>query len=402
MTGLRVRLCLAFLAVCLLVTVPARPASACPFCGMQGQTLTQEVDQAALVLYGKMKNARLANPGLEGGVTDLVLDPAHGVIKPHPWVADKKVVAIPRYIPTGKEEGVPFLVFCDVFRGKLDPYRGLPVKAGDEVPRYLKGAVSVKEKKTPEKLKFFFDWLQNEDLEIANDALKEYGNSSYEDFRQMVHAIPADKVAEWLQDRNTPGYRVGLYASMLGHASKKPAEHAKLLRTLIDDPEKQVSSGVDGILAGQVLLQPREGLEYLRGLLSNPKREFPLRYAALKAVRFFHDSRPDVIDPKDTVLAAALLLEQKDICDLAIEDLRKWKCWDDYTTYILKLKDRPTHDLPIVRRAVLRFMLCSPLPEAKAYVAEVRKVDEDLVTTAEELLKSEQTATPETRSPGSN
>jgi len=400
MTGLRMRLYPTLLAVCLLVTLPASPASACPFCGMQGQTLTQEVDQAALVLYGKMKNARLANPGLEGGVTDLELDPIHGVIKPHDWVKDKKVVAIPRYVPTDKNEATRFLIFCDVFRGKLDPYRGLPVKAGDEVPKYLKGAVAVKDKKIQEKLKFFFDWLQNEDLEIANDALKEYGNSSYEDFRLMADTIPADKVAQWLQDPNTPGYRVGLYASMLGHASKKPAEHAKLLRGLIDDPDKQVSSGVDGILAGQVLLQHKEGWEYLRGILSNPKREFPLRYAALKTVRFFHDSRPDVIDRKESVLAAALLLEHKDVCDLAIEDLRKWKCWD-YTKYILALKDRPTHNLPIVRRAVLRFMLCSPLPEAKAYVAEIRKADEDAVTAAEDLLKSEQNTTP-APSPGSN
>src|SRR5581483_10718360 len=267
MTGLPMRSCLTLLAVCLLLAVPERPASACPFCGMQGQTLTQEVDQAMMVLYGRLKNARLANPGLEGGETDLELDPNHGIIKPNPWVNGKKVITIPRYVPTDSKDGTRFLIFCDLFKGKLDPYRGLPVK-GDDMPKYLKGAVSVKDKKLPEKLKFFFHWLQNDDIEIANDALKEYGNSSYDDFRTIANTFPADQVAEWLQDKNTPGYRIGLYASMLGHSSKKPAEHARLLRSLLDDPEKQVAGGVDGILAGQVLLEPKEGWDYLRGILT--------------------------------------------------------------------------------------------------------------------------------------
>src|SRR5262249_24035846 len=233
-----------------------------------------------------------------------------------------------------------------------------------------------------------------EDVEIANDALKEYGNTTYEDFRAMASDLPADKVASWLRDRETPGYRIGLYASMLGHCSRKPAEHGKLLRMLIDDPDASVSSGIDGILAGQVLLQPKEGWQYLRGILSNRKKEFPIRYAALKAVRFFHDSRADVIVKTESASAAALLLEHGDIADLPIEDLRKWKSWD-YTKYILGLKDRQTHDIPIIRRAILRFMLCSPTPEAKAYVEEVRKADPDLVSSAEELLKSEQPSTPE-------
>ena len=108
-----------------------------------------------------------------------------------------------------------------------------------------------------------------------------------------------------------------------------------------------------------------------------------------------------MIARKPLIDAVCALIRQPDIADLAIEDLRKWKCWD-YTKYILALKDRPTHNLPIVRRAVLRFMLCSPLPEAKAYVEQVRKADPDLVDNTEELLKSEQQSSPEKRSPGSN
>ncbi|HEX5273475.1 MAG TPA: hypothetical protein VFW33_23420, partial [Gemmataceae bacterium] len=42
---------------CLLFTLPA---PACPFCTMQGQTLTGDVGQASMVLVGTLTNAKLA------------------------------------------------------------------------------------------------------------------------------------------------------------------------------------------------------------------------------------------------------------------------------------------------------------------------------------------------------
>ena len=139
----------------------------------------------------------------------------------------------------------------------------------------------------------------------------------------MAKEVPADSVAKWLQDPSTPAFRLGLYGSMLGHSGKP--EYAALLRKMLDDPQKQTASGIDGMMAGYVLLKPKEGWEYVRGILKDPSKQFLLRYAALRAVRFFWDTRPDVIDKKEQVDALCLLLDQSDIADLAIEDLRKWK-----------------------------------------------------------------------------
>src|SRR5689334_11817569 len=47
-------------------------APACPFCGMQGPTLTGEVAQAKLVLYGQLTNAKEQANG--DGTTDLVVE----------------------------------------------------------------------------------------------------------------------------------------------------------------------------------------------------------------------------------------------------------------------------------------------------------------------------------------
>jgi|SRR5579871_645035 len=61
-------LVLALPALLLLISL----ADACPFCGMQGPTLTGEVAQAKLVLYGELTNAKEQANG--DGTTDLVIE----------------------------------------------------------------------------------------------------------------------------------------------------------------------------------------------------------------------------------------------------------------------------------------------------------------------------------------
>src|SRR6185312_4195710 len=71
MVGLQQRilpLLIALLAVVLVVS----PGGTCPFCGMQGPTMTGEVAQAKLVLYGQLTNAKQQNNG--DGTTDLAVE----------------------------------------------------------------------------------------------------------------------------------------------------------------------------------------------------------------------------------------------------------------------------------------------------------------------------------------
>jgi hypothetical protein len=371
-------------AVLVLSLLPAA-LSACPFCSMQGQTLTGDVNQASLVLVGTLANPKLDPNGEFGqGTTELHIE---AVLKRHEILGDQKMIVLPRYIPTDKNKPSKFLIFCDVFKGKIDPYRGIPVPADSDIVKYLEGALAVKDKPISQRLRFFFDFLDNKDTEIANDAYKEFGNADYKDFRDMAASLPPDKIAAWLEDPNTPAFRYGLYGSMLGHCGQP--KHAELLRRLLDDPQKRVSSGVDGMLAGYVMLQPKEGWNYVRALLKDPSKEFMLRYAALRAVRFFVDSRTDLIDKKDVVDAVGLLLDQGDIADLGIEDLRKWGR-DEVMDRVLKLYGQKTHDVPIIRRSILRFALSFPQnKQAAAFVEAQRQKDPEMIKDVEELLRLE-------------
>lgn len=386
------------LAIVLTVLVPpASEGALCPFCGMQGPTLTGEVGQAKLVLYGQLVNAKQDANG--DGTTDLVVS---NVIKndfvgkkEDPLADRNKTVHLDRYIPgLGANNKYRYLVYCDLFRGKIDPYRTVPVVPDGDMAKYLLGALGHKDAAIGKRLRYFFDYLDNPDLEISNDAFKEFANADYKDYQGMARDLPVERVVGWLKHEKTPAFRYGLYASLLGHCGKP--EHAAVLRDMLDDPAKRLGSGVDGMLAGYVMLKPKEGWNYTRDILKDDKKEFMTRYAALRAVRFLWDMRPDLVSRKDLKEGLSCLLDQNDIADLAIDDLRKRQCWDT-TDRILGLRNTKSYEIPIVRRAILRFALnCQDSKvkgsaAARAYVDEIRKKDAQMVADAEELLKLEQT-----------
>src|SRR4029079_17924490 len=97
-----------------------------------------------------------------------------------------------------------------------------------------------------------------------------------------------------------------------------------------------------------------------------------------------------VVSKKELVDGLCVMLAQDDISDLAIEDLRKWQCWD-MTDRVLAVAKTEAFKQPIVRRAILRYALqAKGNKAAQEYVSERRKADAKAVEEAEELLKLEQ------------
>ena len=69
--------------------------------------------------------------------------------------------------------------------------------------------------------------------------------------RTGAKCVAIVELAKWLEDPNTPAFRFGTYGSLLGHCGT--AKHADVLRKMLDDPQKRVTSGVDGMLAGYIM-----------------------------------------------------------------------------------------------------------------------------------------------------
>jgi hypothetical protein len=383
-------------------------AAACPFCSAQGQTLSGEVNQADFIVLGTVKNSKRDPNDFTRGSAELHIDM---VIKPHEYLTGKKVLVIPRYVqvdPSSADN--KYLVFCSVYANsadltatviasslvlgnfanyQLDAYRGEPAKADSKLPEYLKGALDVRQKDTTARLKYFFNYLDSPELIVSSDAYMEFGNAEYKDVRGIAEKLPGDQILKWLNDQNTPGSRYGLYGLLFGHCGKK--EDAPAIRKLLDDPSRVYSSGLDGLLAGYILLDPKAGWSYLLDTIKNEKNEFPIRYAGLKVLRFFWESRPDVISKAQVLDGMKLLVAQADLADLPIEDLRKWEQWA-LAPVVLEAGKKESHaQIPIVRRAVLRFALSTPQTDRAAteYVEQARKTDPERVKMVEEMLRDE-------------
>lgn len=394
-------------AVAAFGLAPAAEAH-CPFCASQGQTLSAEVGQADLIVLGTLTNAQRDPNDFTKGTTDLVIDT---VVKPHDYLKGKKVLKLPRFVPVDPKGDNKFLIFASLYNRPvdftatavvgaaslgnldaqlLDAYRGEPVKADSKLAEYLKGAIEVRQHDSVARLRYFFDYLDAADLVISSDAMNEFGSADYKEVRALAEKLPADKVLKWLKDPNTPASRFGLYGLFIGHCGK-PTD-AKAVRDLLEQPDRQFSSGLDGMLAAYVLLDRKAGWEYLIAKLTDPKQEFPVRYAGLKVLRFFWESRPDVVPHPDVTEGMKALVAQSDLADLPMEDLRKWGCWD-LTPFVLKFADEPSHNaIPIVRRAILRFAIAAPAGQkaAKDYVEKMRKQDPERVKFVEQTLQDEQ------------
>ncbi len=388
----------------------AAQARACPFCSPGGPTMVQEINQSDFIVLGTMTNARRDVDGdLTKGTTDLVID---SVIKPHPYLAGKSVLRLPRYVPADpKTASDKFLVFCQLYSKPadlaaaavtsplaiatnaavtLDAVRGEAVRADSKIADYLKGAFEVRQKDTPARLAYFFNHLDSSEIVISSDALSEFATTDYTDVRKVGPTLPADKILKWLRDPATPRSRIGLYGLFLGHCGK-PGD-AAAVRQLLETPDNKFASGLDGLMAGYTLLDPKAGYEYLLSQLKRPDADFQARYAALKTARFFWDYRPDVVSHDQVLEAVKAVVAQPDMADLAIEDLRKWGVWG-LTDYVLGFADQKEHAaIPITRRAILRFALAAPVEQkaAKAYADRIRREDPERVKYVEQTLKDEQ------------
>lgn len=382
-----VRLCLLAVPLGLAFALAPSPAPACPFCSEnRGPTLVGGFDEAAFVVVGTFTNPRFDQKGgLENAASDFVIDL---VLKDHEFVHGKKMVTLPKYVPDQKHK---YLIFADVFKGTVDPYKGVQLQPNGDMVAYLTKALAlVKDKATPgERLRHCFDYLQSPELDVSLDAYREFAKADYAEYKDMARKLPADKIADWLQDPKTPPFRFGLYASLLGHCGD-PAKHGKLLRSLVDDPEKRNSSGIDGILAAYLMLQPKEGWVFLQSVVADPKQDFNLRYAGLRTLRFYYDNRNDLFTKDQVVAGVALTLQHGDMADFGIEDLRKWHRWDQ-ADQVLDLYGKKSHDMPVIRRAILRYALqCPPSQKrAAAFVQDMRRQNPDWVSDAEELLRLE-------------
>jgi hypothetical protein len=377
------------LLVLSLVTVLAplgTATHACTLCGMMlnKNTLRGETQQAKMVVYGYLANEKL-NGGLNAapgsGSTELHIVK---VIKPHAALDGKKMIVIDRYIPILDRKNPPrYLVFVNLVEGKLDPYFGRPADSPDLL-KYLEGVVKLDSAAAPERLAYFYQYLDHADDVIAADAFLEFAKTDDRVIGEVAPKLDAGKFRKLLVDPKTPAERLGMLAFLVG-ASKK-AQDADVLRGMIERPTTRTQPALDGALCGYIQLEPEGGWQAVYNILADRKRSFNDRYAAFRVLRFYYNW--DAKGYRPQIMHGLNLMLQDTEADFAVKSLRDWEIWD-LTPAILALYGKKGYDTPIMKRAILMYAVACPRPEAKGFVADIRKADAQLIQQIEEDLDFE-------------
>ncbi|HVK12830.1 MAG TPA: hypothetical protein VM597_29025, partial [Gemmataceae bacterium] len=353
--------------IVLLVLLSPALLRACSYCdpgALKLQTLRQEARSAAFVVIGTLSNPRLVG---DKGATDLVID---HVVKDAPARGKQTTFVLPRWSPVDPKNPPRMLVFFDVYEGKFDPFRGLPLR-GTGAADYLRGALALDDRDPTAALLYYFRHLDSTDPDVAADAFLEFAKASDREVGIVGPKLDPAKLRKLLGDSKTPPDRLGLFAFLLGACGTKA--DADVLTALIDRRDDRASAALSGVLGGLIELRPADGWRTALAILDDPKRGYNDKLAVLGALRFFQAYQPTA-HKKSILTGMAAVVAKGDMADMAVEDLRRWRWWD-LTRHVVAQYDKPTHAAPLVRNAILRYAITCPDADAVAFVKAARAAD---------------------------
>lgn len=370
----------AFLSV-LCAALAADLALACPFCEAPDVTLSQQLQQsdvAALVQWVEGKPAD-REAGFPGSTTYEVVDLVHDSSG---TLARGSRFSIERHRP-----GKPGDLF--VMLGSLSTVIewGSPIEVTETSYNYMKQAPS-SEAPRAERLAYFLRFLDFPDRLVSDDAYAEFASAPYQDVAAIKDKLPRDKIRQWVSDPQTPVSRMGLYGLMLGLCGN--ADDAALMKEKILKPSKEFRIGIEGVMAGLILIEKDKALDLLdEEKLKDKSEPFSEHVAVMQALRFLWTDGKGVVPP-DRLRKSMRLLLDTDVADLAINDLARWEDWG-VTKELTERYGTPAYDISFIKRNIIRFMLAAEDSAPK----DATEVPE-YVTIAKEFLKKIETEDPDT------
>jgi hypothetical protein len=272
-------------------------------------------------------------------------------------------------------------------RDGIDASFGVPLDADGALLKYVRGALQLKDKSKPARLRYNIDFLADPCKNVADSANMEFHQAAYNDIKKIGESLRAGPLAKKLADDDLPPEHRGALAMLLGHCGQK--KHAALLRKLIDvESNSDALRELRPLYFAYVLLEPDLGWDLLCSCSIQEEDSFLKRYRALTAIRRLGAERKDLVSQEKMGAALVRILNVKDMSDFAVEDLRKLRSWI-HSDVVLDLFEKKGYDTPIIKHSILRYALQCPSPRAKAFVNEQRVRDPEWLTDTEERLALE-------------
>ncbi len=250
------------------------------------------------------------------------------------------------------QPGDLFLLFRE--QGEDEPTWTDPVEVTEGRYGYIRQAPSPE---TSNRLAFFLKFLEVADDEIAADAFAEFSRAEYKDVAALAPKLPRDKLRTWLASKDLKlQVRLGLYGMLLGLSGDD--SDAAFLESLImarPDPE-QPRFGIDGMMAGYILLQRERGLnKLLDAKFNDPLAEddlLPIRNALV----FIWDYARDRVPAETLPAAMRRFLDRPRFAASVLPDLARWKDWS-VLDRLTASYGKPPFDSDLSKQDIVKFAL---------------------------------------------
>jgi hypothetical protein len=377
-------------AVALASMAAVSAAVACPFCDAPEPSLAEQLTQADAAVLVQWKSAEPANAEKQtfGSTTFAIVNI---VRQPGTNYEKGSEIKLDRYRP-----GKPGDLFL-LMGTKVDGIEwGSPLEVTETSFKYITESPG-REVPSAKRLPFYIKYLEHPDELISKDAFSEFASAPYAEISPLADQFTAAKLREWIAKKETNQTRIGFYGMMLGLAGKK--EDAEFLKNEINKQTDTYRLGLDGLMAGYVLLLGDDGISLLEDKLAQNTKQFSDTYAAMQTLRFMWQYAHERVSKDRLRHAMRMLIERPEFADLAIKDLARWEDWD-VMPKLMEIYDSPSHGSSQTKRAVALFLITlsrKKVPDgdaafakhveaAKAHLDDLRARDPKIVKDAEKYF----------------
>lgn len=348
---------------------PIQTVAACPFCSAASQPLREEMKVMDSVIIATALDSDLTRNKEDGEVRMKVLQ----VLKGGDLVKVGQVVDA--------------IYYGDVTAGRrfmlsgVDPpelqWSCLPVN--ERAEKYIVDISKLPSDDDLAVLRFFHDYLEDEDSMLSRDAYDEFATAGYDVIRQLKDDMDHDQLVEWISTDDMSADRKRLYLTMLGVCGSD--QDLPFLEGLMRSTKKSSRAGLDALVACYLTLSGEPGLSVIDELfLNNKKAPYADTFAAVMAVRF-HGTEGNVIPRSALLESLHHIIERKDLADLVIPDLARWQDWSQVERLTQVFIDSD-EDNNWVRVPIVNYLRACPLPKAKTAIKKLEEVDPDSVKRA--------------------
>ncbi len=364
-----------------LVAGYSRTSSACPFCGAVKATFAQEIKAVDVAVIAKLVEVPKRPESKEG---ELNIDPPVAkfeiidVLKGADQVVGEKQIEVVYF--DDKPVGTEFLI-----EGAQPPVIAWtpPVALTARSHKYLKDLMKLPAEGS-ERLIYLMDYLSDKEELLSSDSYDEFALAPYATLKAIKDKMPHDLLVERIKDPEVAPSRRRLYLTMLGVCGN--SKDLPMLEELLKSKNPKFKAGLDATVACYLVLRGPDGLPFIEdSFLKKETDEYTDIFSVVMALRILGQEKSSPIPLPRIVQSMRLVLDHPRVADQAIMDLARWQDWSVMDRIVGLFKSNDTEVTSWVRVPVINYLRACPLPKAKDYIAELRKIDPKAVKQSETL-----------------